>query len=232
MECGADGEAIIITNNTTADDPTFDELAAFILADVTDSREYIKGTFVCADFAEAVHNNAEAAGIRAAWVSLSFDGTEEGHALNAFETTDKGLIFIDCTNSSGADNGDNSARNRDAVAYVETGKKYGVILIERVLALEYEYFPFDYAFYTDCENAWKEFKIKLAAFNAEVERYNKETGSRVFIIGTPDAERMLAWKETLLMAEIELKALKAQAGDRWIESEYSSFLVKSVNIHW
>ncbi len=101
-----------------------------------------------------------------------------------------------------------------------------------MLALEYEYYPFEYAFYTDCEKAWKEYKIKIVAFNAEVERYNRETGSRVFIIGTPEAERMLAWKETLLAAESELKSLKAQAGDSWIESEYSSFLVKSVNMHW
>jgi hypothetical protein len=32
--------------------------------------------------------------------------------------------------------------------------------------------------------------------------------------------------------EKELESLAGKAGDRWLESEYSSYLVKSVNIHW
>ena len=235
IECGADGGAIILTNNATAADPTFNELVAFILEDTTDRREYITdgpGAFVCADFAEAVHNNAEAAGIRAGWVSLTFDGTKEGHALNVFETSDKGLVYIDCTNSGGTDNSESDARSRDAIAYIETGKKYGVLPIERVLALEYDYYPFEYDFYADCEKAWQEYEAELDAYNEEVDRYNRETGSRVFISGSPEAQRMLTWKEALLAAQRELQSLKARAGDRWLESEYSSFLVKSVNIHW
>jgi hypothetical protein len=235
IECGADGEAIILTNNATAADPTFDELVAFILADATDTKKYIvsgPGAYVCADFAEAVHNNAEAAGIRAGWVSLTFNGTSEGHALNAFETADKGLVYIDCTNSGNANSQSKAAQTWDAVAYIQTGKKYGVLPIERVLAIKYEYYPFEYDFYTDCEIAWQEYKIKLRAYNVEVVRFNQETGSKVFIIGSPEAQKMLAWKEELLAAARELESLKEKTGDSWLESEYSSYLVKSVNIHW
>ncbi len=62
---------------------------------------------VCADFAERLHNEAEKAGIRCAYVSLDMTGYSDpynlgitsnaGHACNAFQTTDKGLIYIDAT---------------------------------------------------------------------------------------------------------------------------------------
>jgi len=52
---------------------------------------------VCGDFAETLHNKAEAAGIRTAFVHIELDDEDTGHALNAFHTTDKGLVFIDCT---------------------------------------------------------------------------------------------------------------------------------------
>jgi hypothetical protein len=62
---------------------------------------------VCADFAERLHNNAEMAGIRCAYVSIDITGYSDpyrfgipsngGHACNAFQTTDRGLIYVDAT---------------------------------------------------------------------------------------------------------------------------------------
>lgn len=235
IEFGGNGQAIILTHNATATDPTFDELVAFIQADKTDTNKYVAtgpDAFVCADFAEEVHNNAEAAGIRAAWVSLTFEGTKEGHALDAFETTDRGLVYIDCTNGSSTNSQGNGAQTWDAIAYIEKGKKYGVLPIERVLAINYDYYPLQYDFYTDCETAWQEYETKLKAYNDDVDRYNRETAGKVFIFGSAEAQRILTWKEQLQAAERELESLKAKAGGRWLESEYSSYLVKSVNIHW
>ncbi|MFO7996419.1 MAG: hypothetical protein R6U93_04645 [Dehalococcoidia bacterium] len=51
---------------------------------------------VCADFAERLHNNAELAGIRCAYVSITLAGNT-GHACNAFQTTDRGLVYVDVT---------------------------------------------------------------------------------------------------------------------------------------
>ncbi len=53
---------------------------------------------VCADFAERLHNDAEMAGIRCAYVSITLAGNT-GHACDAFQTTDRGLIYIDDTGS-------------------------------------------------------------------------------------------------------------------------------------
>ena len=85
---------------------------------------------ICADFAERLHNNAEMAGIRCAYVSLDMVGytdpydfgiaSDAGHACNAFETTDRGLVFIDCTGDS-----DNyGPANHDTIVVVEIGKEY------------------------------------------------------------------------------------------------------------
>lgn len=129
IECGGDGEPIELINNLNATNPTYAELIAFIKADTTDTNFYIEegpGAYVCADFAEDVHNNAEAAGIRAAWVGLDFYGDDEGHALNAFETTDRGLVYIDCT-------------EWEIIAYIEEGKEYdGGIIIGKQEWLEFE----------------------------------------------------------------------------------------------
>jgi len=119
---GADGHYITLRNNQNATDPSWEQLKAFLLTDETDNHQYDLGTFVCADFAEMLHNNAEAAGLKAAFVAIqlgpcSYYPTSGGHALNAFETTDKGLVYIDCTSS-------NQGVNSDKIVDVEVGKEY------------------------------------------------------------------------------------------------------------
>ena len=190
------------------------------------------GAFVCADFAEAIHNNAEAVGIRAGWVSLTFEGTSEGHALNAFETADRGLVYIDCTNSGSPAGQGKGPPSWDAIAYIEKGKKYGVLTVGRVIVVKDYYYPLEYSFYADCEKAWQEYAIKLKAYNEGVDKFNRETGGRVFYFGSPEAGRFSTWKDELASQEKELENLKEKTGDRWLESEYSSYLVKSVIIHW
>ncbi len=50
---------------------------------------------VCADFAERLHNDAEMDGIRCAYVSLAL--STGSHAIDAFQTTDRGLVYVDDT---------------------------------------------------------------------------------------------------------------------------------------
>ena len=100
---GAKWDIKYLDNNCDAKDVSYSELISFILMDDTDKMCYNYSSFVCADYAEMLHNNAEAAGIKAAYVSITAPGVAQdgtvfgGHALNAFNTTDKGLIYIDCT---------------------------------------------------------------------------------------------------------------------------------------
>ncbi|OGO30063.1 MAG: hypothetical protein A2Z29_06540 [Chloroflexi bacterium RBG_16_56_11] len=99
-----------LTDNTQAKNPTWLELTAFLARDESEAHQYILGEYDCSQFSQAVHDNAEAAGIRAAVVHTAFAGDEVGHALNAFLTTDYGMVYVDCTQSP------------DKIARVEKGK--------------------------------------------------------------------------------------------------------------
>lgn len=115
---------VYLRNVRTATDPTFDELENFLMEDKTDQRDYITGVYMCGDFANDVHNNAEKAGIRVAFVAIlleSDDGSTSYHACNAFKTTDKGLIFIDCT---GAQEGERAPSKLDKRVNVKLDIRY------------------------------------------------------------------------------------------------------------
>jgi hypothetical protein len=102
---GACNQYIVLRNNPSAKDPAWAELKAFLKIDQTDRQPYVTGKFTCGDFAEILHNNAEAAGIRSAIVAVELKpaGLAGGviyHSLDAFDTTDQGMIYIDATSSS------------------------------------------------------------------------------------------------------------------------------------
>lgn len=103
----------------SAKDPSYEELKAFLKADLTDSVPYDVDSFVCSDYAEAVHNNAEKSGIKAAYVSVYFYERDKGHACNAFSTTDKGMVFVDCTAPTFYD-----LENNDAIVIMKIGEIY------------------------------------------------------------------------------------------------------------
>ena len=228
IECGGDGKAIILDNNPDATNPTFDELIAFIIKDSTDVKNYIKNgpnAYVCSDFAEEVHNNAEAAGITAGWVGITFLGTEEGHAINAFETTDKGLVYIDCTNGRNSTNELTEAQSWDTIAYIKIGNKYGIIHVDRAESLDYNY-------YVEYDKEWQDYRKLLEQYNEEVDRYNEEISGKIYTIGSPEERSITTWKEQLEEQEEIVGNLERELGSYWYESEFSLNVVKNVKIHW
>jgi len=119
---GADDHFIVLHNNPNAHNPSWAELKAFLESDPTDRRAYIPGKYTCGDFAETLHNDAEAAGIRAAIVAIelkspTMEGAILNHSLNAFETTDRGIMYIDDTSSS-------AGYYADKVANLKIGDDY------------------------------------------------------------------------------------------------------------
>jgi len=73
--------------------PTYNEMMAFLDADPTHNKPYIDGQYVCFDYAADVNNDADAAGIQAAYVRLR--SNDWGHAVVAFDTVDRGLVYIE-----------------------------------------------------------------------------------------------------------------------------------------
>ena len=181
-----------LKNNKMARNPGWEELVSFLNLDDTDKGAYGFGLRVCAEFANELHDNAEKAGIKAAWVAVEFVGDAEGHAFNAFETTDRGLVFVDCTGSiptdtvplasvdtDGTKDEPPSPTDKDRVAYVEIGEEYGLIFLEYALSPEYGFYK-DYKKERDNIDAWleeynqavMEFNQKKAIFNSKVKAYN------------------------------------------------------------
>lgn len=103
---------VVLVDNSAATNPTWSQLMAFLREDQTNMNNYILGVYDCSQFSRDVHNNAEKAGIRAAEVQIHFRGEPIGHALNAFLTTDYGLVYVDCTEGP------------DTIARVKIEKEY------------------------------------------------------------------------------------------------------------
>jgi len=80
----------------TLRDPTYKEAVTFLRGDRTDKNKYVEdtyGVYVCSHFARDVCNNAEAEGLRCAFVELRY--SEGGHSIIAFDTIDEGLAYFD-----------------------------------------------------------------------------------------------------------------------------------------
>lgn len=114
------GYAEVLQMGKALINPSYQEMKDFLRRDLTNQHifegEY-PGAYDCENFASDVVNNAEAEGIRAAVVILEFK--EGGHAIVAFETTDRGLIFIEPQNDSEVD--------------VKEGIRYGVEIIKKFI---------------------------------------------------------------------------------------------------
>jgi hypothetical protein len=247
-EAGYDRVQLI--NNGTATDPTWQQLESFLIADKTDEKEYVTGTFMCGAFAEELYNNAEAAGIKAAWVSVSLEGESEGHALNAFYTTDRGLVYIDCSGQTAQNPtqsvGMNStspeglrvygeASSWDKVAYVAVGKELGFVSLDVASCPQY-------VCYEDYEQSKASFEAALNDYNQEAQDYNSEVvafnewvAGRVFIEGTSDAARAHQWSEELGQEKDNLTALAATLDEQG--KSLGAFwqtlgIVSKVDIYW
>ena len=109
-----------LIDNSTATNPTWSQLMAFLSQDQTEKHAYIENVYDCSQFSKDVHNNAEAEGIRAAEVHVEFRNEVKSHALNAFLTTDYGLVYICCTEAP------------DTIARVKTGKEYRAVKLYRI----------------------------------------------------------------------------------------------------
>jgi hypothetical protein len=108
--------------------PTYMELLNFLSRDRTDTKPYIVGDYVCTDFSTDVNNNAEVEGIRCAFVHIDYaDEDTLGHAIVAFETTDRGLVFIE--------------PQSDSIVNAAIGKRWYLCI---VLEPGYFYLPPDY----------------------------------------------------------------------------------------
>ena len=91
------GQHPVLLENPRAHDPTYSEVLGFLKADDTVKHKYDKPNFTCADFAAELQNHAEEHGLNCGYASLKFCGKENGHAVDVFDTTDEGPVYVDTT---------------------------------------------------------------------------------------------------------------------------------------
>ena len=222
-----DRASIHLVENPNAADPTWQRLETFLNTDNTDKETYDFYKHPCGVFAEELHNNAEAAGIRAAWVAINFSDGSEAHALNAFNTSDKGLVYIDCTGAyptitvitpiAPLSNNSNTtqyqqdkiwgkASDWDKVAYLSIGQEYGLTSLSAMICPEYE-----------CYEAYKQQKAAFCAlldkynqlievYNADVEAYSSSIAGKTFYYGSAAYRKAIDWYNKLKNEEPGLDA--------------------------
>ena len=118
VESAVSSESVSSSSQAIAlKDPTFQELRDFILRDPTSRNEFVLNQYECRHFATEVNNNAEAEGLRCAFVLLCFDRGQ--HAVVAFDTTDRGVVYIE--------------PQTDAAIHPEVGGKYQEKEIKEIL---------------------------------------------------------------------------------------------------
>jgi hypothetical protein len=108
---GGNGQKLVLKNYASSTNPSYKQLISFLKADKTDELPYTS-TFVCSDFAVRLHDNAEKAGIKMGWCASD----SSNHAWNIVETTDRGIVYVDCTGFS------SGGHLEDRIVNVEEGE--------------------------------------------------------------------------------------------------------------
>lgn len=205
-------------NQTTLSNPTWDELVGFLTLDDTDAFEYDKDKFDCTGFAITLRDRAWRAGLRCAYVEIAFSDKAIGHALNAFETSDRGIVYID-----GQD---------DSIAYLKMGKLYGTITLDTALE-SYIDIPgspaafwqplayttssdiYSYGYYTGYLARYQFYSDSVNAYNQTVDRYNSGDSS-------VNTKLLQGWGDNL-------NALSAEFGETFYEPMGK---VEQIQIYW
>ena len=203
---------------STLENPTWAELEKFLERDDTDTISYVENSFDCTGFAITLRDRAWRYGMRCAYVEISF-GEGVGHALNAFETTDKGLIYVDVTEA-------------DQIAYVEIGQLYRAIHLDVVKSkyiacsgdpdefwgsLTYTTHPnlFSYDYCVDYYRRVQFREESRDAYNAAGDEYNSGRGGWTY-------SQLTEWLENI-------EALEEDIGSIFYEPMGT---VNSVEVYW
>jgi hypothetical protein len=172
--CNAMGLQPSMTERRQAETVSFSELELFLAADQTEERAYDYPNYTCLDFAVDLHNRAEAGGIKCGVVAVGFIGPGDGHAFNAFPTTDRGMVYIDCTGINQTEQ-DDGAVPTDNVVYLLNGSELGELPLTQVNR------SLDYEFYLDRKDRieayrqqWKQYAADVGSYNAEVDEHDAQ----------------------------------------------------------
>jgi len=228
-------DRIQLVNCKNAADPTWEQLKQFLLLDKTDQKDYDSLSYPCGAYAEEVHNNAEAAGIKAAWIAVEFEGDSIRHAINGFRTTDRGLVWIDCTNLWPTNCARIGVYSQDKVAYLVVGEEYGLINLNVAPGFEYASYEEYVQKRLDYESLSKVYYQKAREYMVEIQQYDERLSLPVGQVSPGEPDRGQEWNEQLEMEKAGLdvlgenvERLRESLGPFWS----TLGMVTSVEIYW
>ena len=132
----------------------------FLNNDTSDMADYVSPDYTCGDFAVHLHDDAEAQGIRCGIVGVALNvsgytgldaryvipsqlgagnDSDTGHGFTVFNTTDRGLVYIDATGVTSEE----KAQGRQPhymVVYFKQGMPLGEIGVNQSESLDYAYY--------------------------------------------------------------------------------------------
>ena len=113
----ATGDNVSSNQTITLKNPTFEELKKFVLADTTHRHPFVPNEYECRNFATDMVNNAVREGLMAGFVLICYNQGQ--HAVVAFNTSDRGLIYIEPQTNAAID--------------VKVGGTYQGLIIKQIL---------------------------------------------------------------------------------------------------
>ena len=178
---------ITIQDYSKATDQNWTTVLNFLENDSTYKILYSYPNFTCGNFAQKVHDDAEAQGIRCGLVAISFTnvatpgwdvpdgpfglpfvrtiGTDNaGHAVVVFNTTDRGPVYVDETNDG--------VNGSIKIGYLQPGQEYDSLPLSLVDFNRSD--CFDYAYYQSIEKRYQEFLLEVENYYRELNWYNRE----------------------------------------------------------
>jgi hypothetical protein len=149
--------------------------------------------------------------------------------LDAFNTADRGLVYIDCTgqgfSSIQSENyfaGGGFSSGYDKVAYIEVGRIYGLISLEEAIS-------FDYSFYEWWSQQWADYEADAALYRQKCDEYDLALAGRTVISDPVEYARLQKMYRELESMRQDLERQRAQLGDyNWEPLG----IVSTVYLHW
>jgi hypothetical protein len=228
----ATGAAVVLINHKNATDPTWDSLMTFLKADDTIKIKYVSPNFTCADFARTLHDSAEASGIKCSFIAVEFYNRTidysiydngggnfsppagppaTGHALNAFNTVDRGTVYVDASSDTDYTGGDAKVR----IAYLEEGQELNEIDLDWAANTSYSFYEGYKRTRLDVIADQRAYKKDLVAYKALVSA------------GNTTAAELKVLNEQLNSRAIELNARESRLGPFY----YPIGIVKIISVY-
>ena len=217
-----------ISTSEELKNPSWNELKIFLETDQTNKLIYNR-TFDCLGFGVELFKRARNSGLRCAIVEIEFEENTTSHVLNAFQTADKSLVFVDAT-------GNENGTGKDRIGYIKIREPYGTaelsVIKENMISCDVDCNQFakqvsyvnytdffGYSYFLELKKCKEFYEDCIDLYNNAVKEYNK--GERKY-----SYSELQSWRQNLEALEEDI------SGDGFYSVSEWEGTVKNIEIYW